>query len=205
MRRRAWHGMSTLPFSDTLPAAHAPHVTTLGLFLTFSTRTLSGSGRPLRTAGRSALREQSPLVTSGISLLQTKFSYREGHEARRVGLEAMPLDQHIEDARWRHGDGNRGWSRLSAGTGNGLPSTTAPPRTWFCAWQFWVQLVAGGATSVASSPVTQPIRPPLATLHCEMPPQCRTVAKVRPSCGSGSRTALVAAGRAWRPAGCPGP
>ena len=31
-----------------------------------------------------------------ISILQTKFSDREGHEARRVGLEAMPLDQHIE-------------------------------------------------------------------------------------------------------------
>jgi len=31
-----------------------------------------------------------------VSILQTKFSDREGHEARRVGLEAMPLDQHIE-------------------------------------------------------------------------------------------------------------
>src|SRR5438876_9577872 len=31
-----------------------------------------------------------------ISLLQTKFSYGEGHETRRVGLEAMPLDQHVE-------------------------------------------------------------------------------------------------------------
>src|SRR5882724_8554041 len=31
-----------------------------------------------------------------ISLLQTKFSYREGHETRRVGLEAMPLDQDVE-------------------------------------------------------------------------------------------------------------
>src|SRR5262247_241256 len=31
-----------------------------------------------------------------ISLLQTKFRYREGHETRRVGLEAMPLDEHIE-------------------------------------------------------------------------------------------------------------
>ena len=30
------------------------------------------------------------------SILQTKFSYREGHEARRVGLEAMPLDEDIE-------------------------------------------------------------------------------------------------------------
>ncbi len=30
------------------------------------------------------------------SILQTKFSDREGHEARRVGLEAVPLDQHIE-------------------------------------------------------------------------------------------------------------
>src|SRR6267143_2063721 len=31
-----------------------------------------------------------------ISILQTKFSDREGHEARRVGLKAVPLDQHIE-------------------------------------------------------------------------------------------------------------
>src|SRR4029077_690128 len=36
-----------------------------------------------------------------ISLLQTKFSYGEGHETRRVGLEAMPLNQHIEG---RHGE-----------------------------------------------------------------------------------------------------
>ena len=35
------------------------------------------------------------------SHLQTKFSYREGHEARRVGLEAVPLDQHIEGS---HGE-----------------------------------------------------------------------------------------------------
>src|SRR6266568_1607394 len=31
-----------------------------------------------------------------ISILQTKLRDREGHEARRIGLEAMPLDQHIE-------------------------------------------------------------------------------------------------------------
>ena len=31
-----------------------------------------------------------------VSILQTKLSNREGHEARRVGLEAMPLNQHIE-------------------------------------------------------------------------------------------------------------
>src|SRR5713101_6995552 len=46
-----------------------------------------------------------PLITNGVSLsqtshyisiLQTKFSDREGHEARRVGLKAVPLDQHIE-------------------------------------------------------------------------------------------------------------
>src|SRR5229473_7797046 len=30
------------------------------------------------------------------SILQTKISHRKGHEARRVGLEAMPLDEHIE-------------------------------------------------------------------------------------------------------------
>src|SRR5215831_2947416 len=34
-------------------------------------------------------------------ILQTKFSYREGHEARRGGLEAMPLDEHIESG---HGE-----------------------------------------------------------------------------------------------------
>src|SRR5712692_8310320 len=31
-----------------------------------------------------------------ISILQTKLSDREGHEARRIGLEAVPLDEHIE-------------------------------------------------------------------------------------------------------------
>ena len=36
-----------------------------------------------------------------ISILQTKFSDRERHEARRGGLEAMPLDQDIESG---HGE-----------------------------------------------------------------------------------------------------
>src|SRR6266446_3351208 len=36
-----------------------------------------------------------------ISILQTKFSHRERYEARCVGLETMPLDQHIEDG---HGE-----------------------------------------------------------------------------------------------------
>src|SRR6266853_6949953 len=43
----------------------------------------------------------SYLLDTYISSLQTKFSYGEGHEARRVGLEAMPLDQHIEGS---HGE-----------------------------------------------------------------------------------------------------
>src|SRR5712671_1066929 len=38
----------------------------------------------------------SDRLSNYISILQTKLSYREGHEARRIGLEAMPLDQHIE-------------------------------------------------------------------------------------------------------------
>ena len=33
---------------------------------------------------------------NSVSILQTKLSHRERHEARRVGLEAMPLNQHIE-------------------------------------------------------------------------------------------------------------
>jgi hypothetical protein len=36
-----------------------------------------------------------------ISILQTQFSERERHEARRLGLEPMPLDQHIPDG---HGE-----------------------------------------------------------------------------------------------------
>src|SRR5713226_7735049 len=39
--------------------------------------------------------------TNGVSILQTKLGHREGHEARRIRLEAMPLDQHIEG---RHGE-----------------------------------------------------------------------------------------------------
>src|SRR6266487_2645482 len=35
-------------------------------------------------------------LKNDIGILQTKFSHREGHKARRIGLEAMPLDQHIE-------------------------------------------------------------------------------------------------------------
>ena len=34
--------------------------------------------------------------SNDIGILQTKFSDREGYEARRGGLETMPLDQHIE-------------------------------------------------------------------------------------------------------------
>ena len=34
--------------------------------------------------------------SNDIGILQTKLSDREGHEARRAGLETMPLDQHIE-------------------------------------------------------------------------------------------------------------
>ena len=40
--------------------------------------------------------------SNNTGILQTKLSHREGHEARCVGLEAMPLDQHIEGG---HGEG----------------------------------------------------------------------------------------------------
>src|SRR5467141_2670122 len=66
---------------------------------------------------------------------------------------------------------NRGFNRTASGTGNGNPTTTARPCTWFCAVQLAVHNFAAGAISVASSPITWPIRPPLATLHCETPPQ----------------------------------
>src|SRR5215471_13127649 len=44
-----------------------------------------------------------------ISILQIKLGNRERHETRRVGLEAMPLDQDIEG---RHGEGQ---ARLKIG------------------------------------------------------------------------------------------
>ena len=44
----------------------------------------------------------SYILDNYISILQTKFSNRERHETRRVGLETMPLDEHIEG-----GDGER--------------------------------------------------------------------------------------------------
>src|SRR3989441_3918833 len=42
---------------------------------------------------------------NNISILQTKLSNREGYEARRVGKEAMPLDEHIEGG---HGERESG-------------------------------------------------------------------------------------------------
>src|SRR5438094_1350274 len=47
--------------------------------------------------------------SNDIGILQTKLSDRERHETRRVGLEAMPLDEDIEG---RHGEGE---ARLKIG------------------------------------------------------------------------------------------
>src|SRR6267378_3363486 len=46
-----------------------------------------------------------------VSILQTKLSHRERHKARRIGLEAMPLDQHIEGG---HGECEAGLEVLPA-------------------------------------------------------------------------------------------
>ena len=43
----------------------------------------------------------SYILENSTSILQTKFSYGERHEARRVRPETMPLDQHIESG---HGE-----------------------------------------------------------------------------------------------------
>src|SRR6266850_5217549 len=43
----------------------------------------------------------SDKLRNNTGILQTKLSHREGHKARRGGLETMPLDQHIEG---RHGE-----------------------------------------------------------------------------------------------------
>ena len=44
-------------------------------------------------------------LSNAIGILQTKFRYREGHEARRSGLETIPLDQYVEGG---HGEGEPG-------------------------------------------------------------------------------------------------
>src|SRR6266403_1120521 len=38
----------------------------------------------------------SCILYNSFSILSTKFGHRERHEARRIGLEAMPLDQHVK-------------------------------------------------------------------------------------------------------------
>ena len=43
----------------------------------------------------------SDKLSNAISILQTKFGDRERHKARRIGLEAVPLDEHIESG---HGE-----------------------------------------------------------------------------------------------------
>src|SRR5256886_3894891 len=50
-------------------------------------------------------------LNNKISILQTKLSNRERHEARHVGEEAMPLDQHIEGG---HGEREAGVEILPA-------------------------------------------------------------------------------------------
>jgi hypothetical protein len=37
----------------------------------------------------------SDKLSNNTGILQTKLSYREGHKARRGGLEPIPLEQHI--------------------------------------------------------------------------------------------------------------
>src|SRR6266568_7254125 len=51
----------------------------------------------------------SDKLSNGLGILQTKLSDRERYETRRVGLEAIPLDEDIEG---RHGEGQ---ARLKIG------------------------------------------------------------------------------------------
>ena len=48
----------------------------------------------------------SCILCNYVSILQTKLGHREGHEASRIGPEAMPLDQHIEGG---HGERQTGF------------------------------------------------------------------------------------------------
>ena len=68
---------------------------------------------PLRMIMRQVLLDD--IVTDGVSRLQTQLRHREGHEARRSGLEAIPLDEHID-----------GMKRLTASIRR-LQKSTDPP------------------------------------------------------------------------------
>jgi hypothetical protein len=63
-------------------------------------RIFSGSGEHRQQVVFVETTEPMVLVaykpSNAIGILQTKLRYRKGHEARRGGLEPMPLDQHIE-------------------------------------------------------------------------------------------------------------
>src|SRR5437667_12867363 len=52
--------------------------------------------REVRMAGYKPMVLVSYKLNNNVGILQTKLSHREGHEARRIGLEAMPLHQHIK-------------------------------------------------------------------------------------------------------------
>src|SRR5215475_5636778 len=62
----------------------------------------------------------SYILYENISILQTKFSNREGHEARRGGLEVMPLDQHVK---CRHGERE---GHVPAGCGECFETSPVP-------------------------------------------------------------------------------
>src|SRR5262249_41404392 len=67
-------------------------------------------------------------LNNPISILQTKFSDREGHEAGRIGLKVMPLGQHIKG---RHGKREPGvairrMAKISKRVA--LPQVTSLPR-----------------------------------------------------------------------------
>ena len=92
-------------------------------------------------------------------------------------------------ARWASAHPSLGVSRLSSGTGKGKPSTTAGHGRG-SGLQSCTQSVAAGETSTASSPITWPIRPPLATLHIDTRRNgCRTV-PLQPGCEPAGHRAL---------------
>jgi hypothetical protein len=66
----------------------------------------------------------SDKLSNGLGILQTKLSDRERYETRRVGLEAMPLDEDIEG---RHGEGQ---ARLKIAHSIDFSGNALSPSQW---------------------------------------------------------------------------
>src|SRR5207302_158325 len=86
-------------------------------------------------------------LNNKISILQTKLSNRERHEARHVGEEAMPLDQHIEGG---HGEREAGVEIRPASVHDFLKVAHDGQQFPLTPCKFYATMVADSSDSVST-------------------------------------------------------